>query len=369
MDKNTSNLGAEAKQRLVDFVGKIDKRLAEFWQGEIEKNFGFSAEQKRLTKEILLHASEHNLRTSKRLRSALVYYGWKLGVSDLDNTIIEEEKIWKACEAVELIHTALLMHDDFMDMDKVRRGKPTTQEFFANGDLHYGNSMAVCTGDVVLCLGFERFLELKSEGTEVSMALRQLMRGIANTALGQALDGYLQKNKIASEEDIIALQISKTGIYTYENPLLSGAILSKLDEEAVDILRRYSREAGIAFQMQDDILGVFGDEERTGKSSDSDIRQGKITMMYLKTIEKLSSEDKEVFLSLWGNNKINRSEIEWIKTKIIEVGAKEMSVFLARDYANRAVEIITELRGNKKVNQLAVDFLEGIARYIVERGV
>lgn len=361
MNNVSDNLGNLAKDKLIDFVGKIDKRLEEYWDGEVSAGFGFGQEQKGLVREMLLHAKEHNLRASKRIRSAFVHCAYKLNQKE------ESSEIWKVAEAVEMIHTALLMHDDFMDRDSVRRGKPTTQAFFAKGDLHYGDSMAVCVGDAVLCLGFERFLESDLPKDQVKKALKQLLRGITNTAFGQAFDTSLAKVKSFTEQMVLDLHQAKTAIYTYENPLVSGAILGDASDEVIEVLKNYSKYGGVAFQLQDDILGMFGNEEKTGKSNNSDLLQAKVTLLIVKTLENGSVEQKDSLLKVWGKEG-SEEDIEAAKKAIKESGSYDYSIKKARSLALLAVEEARKLR-TMDLNRESVDFLEGIAQYMVEREV
>src|SRR3989344_9042815 len=127
-------LSQKAKKTLIAYVGKIDKMLAEYWDSEVKQNFGFNERQKEVVREMLLHAKEHNLRPAKRARGAFVNFAYELSGQKSD------ERVWKAAMAVEIVHTALLMHDDFMDRDEVRRGGPTTHKYYqkrADGNLHY----------------------------------------------------------------------------------------------------------------------------------------------------------------------------------------------------------------------------------------
>lgn len=356
-------LAIEAKKSLMDFVEKIDGKLKLFWKEESDKKFGFNDTQKALVDKMLSHGEEHNLRVGKRLRASFVYYAYLLGNKGEIN-----EEIWKAAEAVEIVHTALLMHDDFMDRDEVRRSKPTTQVFFADGDSHYGDCMAVNLGDVVLCLGFERLLDCDFAVEKVKAAMKKMLRGIANTAYGQAYDVSLPRLGELTEEKVMSLHRAKTAIYTYENPLFIGGILSGIETDALEVLRQYSVDGGVAFQLQDDILGVFGDEEKTGKSANSDLVQGKVTLLAVKVLEMGSEMQKEAFLKVWGKPDADSAETEAAKKAIKESGAYEYSVEVARNLAKRAVESAFKLR-SMNLNPVAIDYLEGIALYMVEREV
>ncbi len=350
----------DIKQELVKIVKRCDKDLGEYWEKEISKSFGFNERQKKLIKKLLIHAKEHNLRPAKRLRAALVYFGYKLTKSKID------ERILAPMRAVELVHTALLVQDDVMDQDEIRRGRPTTHRLLANGDKHYGESMAYCLGDAVLTLGFEELLRAKYEKEAVNEALGVMLRGITNTVYGQIYDISLEKYDKWNDDDILALHKAKTAIYTYRNPLLVGAILGKADKKTLDILEDYSMKAGVAFQIQDDILGMFGDSEKTGKSESSDLLQGKVTLLTVKTLTDGSEEEKRSLLKVWGKRKAKISDIEKAKEAIRLSGALDYSKRVSQKLAEEAMEISKKIK-NKKTDTEAAEFIEGVARYMVER--
>ncbi len=359
-----NQLAEGAKKTLEGYVKEMDRRLGDWWDGEIEKEFGFSLRQRAVVKEMLIHGREHNLRAAKRLRGSLVNYGFQLSGRKID------DRVWRAAMAMELVHTALLMHDDFMDEDEVRRGGPTTHVFYGQkrGDVHYGESMAVNSGDAVLCLGFEELLSCGFESDRARMAMKQMLRGITNTAYGQAYDVTLEVEKEWKEEDVLVLHRAKTAIYTFENPLLIGAILGGVSEDVKQILNEYSVDAGVAFQLQDDILGAFGSSAETGKSVSSDLKQGKCTMLVLKVLEKGSAEQRRVIKKVWGNRRAGDKEVSEAKEVIEETGSLAYSRELARKLAGQAAVTVGRLRELGMESQ-AVDYIQGIAEYMVERKV
>lgn len=359
--KANSGLDKKAKETLMGYVGIIDGVLRKYWEEELGNGFGFNQREKEVVKKILLHSQEHNLRSAKRLRGSLVHYGYLLNGE-------ETKEIEKAEVAVELVHTALLMHDDFMDEDSLRRGQVTTHKFFEEGDKHYGESMAVTVGDAVLCLGYELMTKIGLNQGRVIEAMRQLQRGVVNTAFGQAYDISLQKMNQWTEDDVVSLHKAKTAIYTYENPLLIGAILGGSSKEVVEKLKEYSMDGGVAFQLQDDILGVFGDEEDTGKSADSDLLHGKCTLLALKTLEMGDSGQKKDFEKVWGKVLATEEDVLKAKKAIVDSGSYKYSVDLAVDFAAKAQKTASDLR-QMKVNLESVDYLEGIAMYMVNRKV
>ncbi len=367
-----NSLGTQAKIKLNELALSVDMRLEKYWNEEINKEFGFEKKQKYLINKVLRHAKEHNLRQAKRLRAAFVYYGYRLG-KELNKRRSQEiekidEGVWRVMEGVELVQTALLMHDDFMDEDLLRRGLPTTQIYFGGKDKHYGDSMAVNVGDVVLCLGYERILACELEAKRVLEVGKILMRGITNTAFGQIYDVTLPKLGELTEEKVMAVHRAKTAIYTFQNPLMIGGVLAGLPNKALDILREYSDIGGVAFQLQDDLLGMFGEVNKTGKSVNSDLLQGKCTLLIAKTIELGSEEQKRNLLKAWGNKKATEQEINKAKEAIKDSGSYEYSLKKIKTMANKAIIVINRLNA-MELNSEAINFLKGIMKYIVKREV
>jgi len=354
-----TDLAVKAKATLENFVPLIDKRLAKYFDQEIKLDFGFNQRQKSVVKEMLLHAKEHNLRPAKRIRASFVYYGYLLGKTGVTDSV------WTAAMAAEVVHTALLMHDDFMDRDIVRRGGPTTHKYYEakTNNPHYGNSMAVDTGDAVLCAGFDLLAGIADKNV-----VRQMLRAIVNTAHGQAYDITLETLGKWQENDVIDLHKAKTAIYTYENPLKIGGLMAGIPEEALEILHDYAMDGGVAFQLQDDILGVFGTPEKTGKSADSDLLQGKCTMLVLKVFNDGTDGQQNAVRKVWGKLDASRKDLDNAKQAVIDSGSLKYSNDLAREYAAKAANTASGLR-SLNLNAEAIDYIQGIAEYMVNRKV
>ncbi len=336
-----------AVRLLKEYVPQIDARIAKYFDKEIKRGFGFNARQIKLVKEILGHSREYILRPTKRLRASFVHYGYKLSGKEPDG------RVWRAAVGVELVHAGILMHDDFMDQDEFRRGGPTTHKYFEEKfgrDEHYGEAMAVNVGDALMFLGCELIDD------------RHIFRAIANTAYGQAYDVSLEKFGKWTEDDVLTVHKAKTAIYTYENPLFIGAHLAGLSKKTFEILHDYAMDGGVAFQLRDDVLGVFGDPKETGKSADSDLRQGKCTLLVLKAL------DRPEVRKVWGDKRASEKDIEAAKQAIKESGSLEYSLNLMRKLAGKAAKTAAKLR-ELKSNPEAINYLQGIAEYVVERGV
>ncbi|MEK7168783.1 MAG: polyprenyl synthetase family protein [Patescibacteria group bacterium] len=357
------------KAKLLDFVKLIDKELTNYFKEELKNIFGVSKKEKELNINIMKHIMEHNLRPAKRLRGSFIYYGYRLFKND------KESEIKKVAMSIELIHTALLMHDDFMDQDDTRRGKPTSHEYYKDYHIknkfrfssqHYGESMAVTVGDTALMLGFEILGKSNFDTNLKINALNRTFRGITNTTYGQTFDITLEGKGVAMEKDITDLHLAKTAIYTYENPLHIGAILAGADKKDLEILSRYAIPAGVGFQLQDDMLGLFGDTEKTGKPAHSDLRQGKMTLLIIKALEWANKEQKAKLLSIWGNRNLTDSDANIARQIVKDTGSLDYSIKTAHKWVKKAQKAIPEMQ-KLKWNRESIDYLDGIAQYMVER--
>lgn len=366
-----SDLSLQAKNKLKELVERLDARLEQYFAGELDHLFGPSEKVRNLTKLVWEHIREHNLRPAKRLRGSFIYYGYQLlGGRDFDAAL-------KAAMSIELVHTALLMHDDFMDRDEMRRGAPTSQVYFRElhqknhwwgNPTHYGEALAIDAGDIALLAGHEILARSPFPADIRLEALARMLRGIVNTGFGQAYDLTLQAEGGGQEQDVFDLHWSKTAIYTYENPLHIGAVLAGAREADLKLLSEYAQPGGIAFQLQDDILGLFGDPEETGKSDFSDLIQRKVTQLVIKALELGDASQKKRLEELWGKKDLQAEEAEIFRQIIVDSGSLEYSRQTAVRFAREA-KAVTEKMLEKGWNPEAVAYLAGIAQYMIERDV
>jgi geranylgeranyl diphosphate synthase type I len=205
----------------------------------------------------------------------------------------------KAAAAMELFHSAFLIHDDIMDDDPLRRGKPSIhvqyralagKKGFADAP-GFGRAAALCAGDVLIFMGLEILASLKSPAAVKSRVLALFGRELAHVGPAQVQDVYSGKTRRAvSRNDIFRLYTYKTARYTYSLPLSAGALLAGAGPGALRALEDIGRDLGLVFQIKDDELGQFGSAEATGKPVGSDIGEGKKTLYYLYLIRARGSK-------------------------------------------------------------------------------
>jgi geranylgeranyl diphosphate synthase type I len=218
----------------------------------------------------------------------------------------------KAAAAMELFHSAFLIHDDIMDDDPLRRGQPSLHVQYRtlaeteglSDSAGFGRGAALCAGDVLLFLGYEILSTLTSASAVKTGVQRLFARELAHVGPAQVQDVYSAKTRRAvSREDIIRLYTYKTALYTFSLPLSVGARLAGAGPKILMELSEIGRELGLIFQIKDDELGQFGDERATGKPVGSDVGEGKKTLYYFYLKKALDSAPSPKALFIYGKRR------------------------------------------------------------------
>ena len=237
--------------------------------------------------EKLQKASEHLIKAGgKKIRPALVILTCQAVGGNVEEAL-------KTAAAVELIHTFSLIHDDIMDEDDMRRGKPSVHVL-------WGEPMAILAGDTLFSKAFETILETRIDGVSyerVVGALKTVVDSCTKICEGQAFDMCFEGNFDVGEDEYMQMIYMKTGALIAA-ATKSGAIVGGGSPEQVEALAEYGRLIGLAFQIQDDYLDVVSDEEDLGKPVGSDVVEGKMTLMVVNALSKASPEDKDELISI-----------------------------------------------------------------------
>lgn len=241
------------------------------------------------------------LNGGKRIRPLNVWAGF-LAARGVEKSGEKLEAVLDAAASLEFIQACALIHDDIIDSSDTRRGFPTVhravEKFHGDSHLegdsaHFGESVAILAGDLALVWA-EDMLQDSGLSPEALSRARDAWRGMRTEVIGgQLLDIYLEAQASESLELANAVNRFKTAAYTIERPLHLGASLAGADEELIQALRNYGHDIGIAFQLRDDLLGVFGDPRITGKPAGDDIREGKRTVLLSLALERADKNDPE----------------------------------------------------------------------------
>jgi geranylgeranyl diphosphate synthase type I len=260
----------------------------------------------------------------KRFRPIFAYLGY------LGTGAAPSEKVLRACAALELVHVCALIHDDVMDGSDTRRNKPALHKRFeklhrtngyAGESEKFGVAAAILLGDLALSWSDEMLSEsgLSSADTQRAAPLFYEMR--AELMAGQYLDvleGAIATSHLERSRKIARF---KSGKYSIERPLQFGAALAGKFPELQTLFSNYGLPLGEAFQLRDDILGVFGDSALTGKPAGDDIREGKRTVLMALAASRMSDTSHSILKSALGNPNLDDSQVAQIQELVKDSGA------------------------------------------------
>ncbi|KQU02637.1 geranylgeranyl pyrophosphate synthase [Rhodococcus sp. Leaf7] len=272
------------------------------------------------------------LRGGKRIRPAFAWTGW-IGAGG-DPHSVEADAALDVFAALEFVQGCALVHDDIIDCSSTRRGFPTVHVTFAerhraagwSGDSDkYGESVAIILGDLALTWADDlvRFAALDADAarrlTPVWSAMRTEVLG------GQLLDIAVEARGDDSLEAALQIDRYKTAAYTVERPLLIGAALAGAGEDLQSVYSTFGADIGVAFQLRDDLLGVFGDPAVTGKPSGDDLREGKRTVLMAAALGEAdrSAPAAAARLRAGLGTDISDEEVDVLRAHIVDLGAVE----------------------------------------------
>ncbi len=315
---------------------KVEEYLREFFQNKRKELEHWSSRE---ACEVL---EEYTLRGGKRIRAILMILGYKLFGGD-------DEEIIKAASSLELIQSYLLIHDDIMDESELRRGKATVHKIYEDFHLHrgyggnpqrFGENMGIVLGDLANAYAIEILSSSDFSPERKIKAIEKLNEIIEYTGYGQIIDIYSSMVDNFSEEDLLLLHKYKTARYTIEGPLVMGSILAGYTGEGVE---KFAIPVGVAFQLQDDILGLFGSEEKLGKPVTSDLAEGKKTLLIIKALERGNKEQRREILSALGNPAVTMEQLERIREIVKNTGSLQYSMELAEKLVNEGKNALKDL--------------------------
>jgi geranylgeranyl diphosphate synthase, type II len=318
---------------------QVDGVLDRFFSLAKNRAAAFGPDYVRLWEELELSATG-----GKRFRPRMVFCAYQsLGGTDLEAAAY-------IGAAFELLHTALIVHDDVIDHDFIRRGMPNVSGSYRDRALaegaspaaaeHRGISAAVIAGDLALFNAY-RLIDRSGVGDVIRERLVEVMDdALFASAAGELIDvDFSHLTAMPRVDDILTMERLKTAVYSFECPLQAGAILAGASEQIVATLADFGREIGVAYQIVDDLLGVFGQESETGKTTIGDLREGKRTVLisYATTTKEWAQIEP-----LIGKLDLSEGEADHVRTLLVQSGARAFAEGLARYYANRALSRLAD---------------------------
>lgn len=347
---------------LKQFKTEFDPKLRAYFDARIKDVHQENA----LVAEALEHTKKISLSGGKRLRPAFMLAGYQAAEGE------DAERLINTSIAVELIHMFLLMHDDVIDRDCLRHGVPTLHDHYADwgerflnlsDGTHFGNSIAIIVGDMLFAFGNDVLFRSGFPEKVVLEALSKTQKIVSYTGIGEASDIYFEYKREATSAEVLKLYEQKTARYTFEGPLHLGAILAGKGEELLSPLSHYALPLGTAFQIQDDLLGIFGNEQRIGKPIGSDIQEGKLTLLVTTVFERSKVYRQELADILTKGKLLTRSDIDRFRTIVTESGA----VAHVKELAERSIREARTALEQLSIPMPSKSFLVGVTDYMLKR--
>jgi len=293
-----------------------------------------------------LEALEELLAAGKRLRPAFCYWGWR-GAGGADGP-----PILAAAAALELLHASALVHDDVMDGSDTRRGRPSLHRRFAARHAEqrwrgspeaFGTGAAILLGDLLLSWtdGMYRASGLPDDALRRGQAVLDLMR--TEVIAGQYLDLLGQASGDETVESALRVVQYKTAKYTIERPLHLGAALAGFPDGPVPAaFSAYGLPLGVAYQLRDDVLGVFGDPAQTGKPAGDDVREGKRTVLLAIARARAGGAQARIIDERLGDPQLDEAGVAEVRAVITDTGALAACETMISEHVAQAVAALGE---------------------------
>lgn len=316
----------------------------------------------------LFDVAEPLLDRGKRLRAGFLAAGWRLfGGQELHEAEV------RAGAGLELFQLAALIHDDLMDSSPKRRGLPAAHHQFAS--IHkdrgmtanrqtFGNAGALLLGDFLLVAAESELQAALDAAPEHAVAARAVFEEMmAEVTFGQYLDIYAQSAPWSPDPQVDVERAqrvirSKSARYSVEHPLVLGAVMAGAPQEGITAVREIGLPVGEAFQLRDDVLGVFGDPSVTGKPAGDDLREGKRTLLVTLAMTSASRDEVDYLQANLGNADLTDADVERIRHILTTSGAVDHVEAIIAQRSEVAIEAITRLDADSQNTQILLRLAE-----------
>lgn len=311
-----------------DLPGQVRSSLAEYLRARSAETAELDPAVDSAAREL----AEFVLGGGKRIRPTFAWWGWRAAGGSASGE--QATAMLRVATALELLQACALVHDDLIDDSDTRRGKPTMHRAFeqrhradgyrGDGD-RFGMAAAVLLGDLALSWADDRLHSAGLPAEALVRTLRPWQAMRTEVLAGQYLDVLGQFREDETPQAALRICRLKSASYTVQRPLELGAEAAGADEATLNSLRHFGSDIGVAFQLRDDLLGVFGDPKLTGKPAGDDLREGKRTLLVAEAVATARERDDQRALDLLrgvlADPELDETRIERAMQLLTELGA------------------------------------------------
>jgi geranylgeranyl diphosphate synthase, type I len=300
----------------------------------------------RISPDIASLLKDFVLRPGKRVRPVLFVASY-LGFAKK-----ARPGLYTSCLSIELLHDFMLIHDDIIDKSDTRRGKPSMHRMIDRriagfrGLKFNGQDLSIVIGDILYAVAIHTFLAIQEEPTRKEKGLKRFIEAAMYTGSGEFIELMYGLENIAamSKQDIYKIYDYKTACYTFACPLSIGAILGGASDEDVQRLFDYGIYLGRAFQVKDDILGMFGDEKKIGKSVLTDLQESKKTLLVYYAFKNATDRDRSAIKRILAKGTVDRRDLEEMRAIIRRSGALEKASAEIAAWLKKSSQLLADCR-------------------------
>jgi geranylgeranyl diphosphate synthase type II len=281
----------------------------------------------------------------KRMRPLLVLMGCKVFSEDISQAI-------HPAIGIEVFHNFTLLHDDIMDNAPIRRGKPSVHT-------KWNSNIAILSGDAMMILAYQELC--KTDSSVLSQVLEVFNKIALEVCEGQQLDMDFETSENVSIADYVNMIRLKTAV-VLGGGLKVGAIIGKADAEQANLLYQFGLNTGIAFQLQDDILDIYGESQKVGKQKGGDIISSKKTFLLLKALE-LAEGEQSKDLRKWLKSDAETEKVNAVTEIYDQLGIRKLAEERMWQYYNEGISNLNQVRGN----DVWIDMLRAFSHNLMHR--
>lgn len=335
---------------------ETDKRIDKLFTQKVKEGTKIDSEYRKLLEK--MHALI--MRGGKRIRPFLAVVGYRIAGGTDINTCLD------VVVSLELLHNFMLIHDDVMDNDTRRYGGLNINGYYERqfarrmdqeSAKQLGNAMAILAGDVNHSLAFE-CINNAALDLEIRQSLINYLATITfKEAGGQQLDVLGAVKNTWSVKHLERVYVYKTALYSITYPLQFGMLLGA-DKSKFSLAEEYGKHVGIAFQLHDDLLGLYGTERQIGKPVGSDLEEGKKTLVFAYAKQLASPKQWRTLESYMHKPGISFADVQKVRAILDDCGAHSKAVVAAQRHVDVAVKIVTQSKLEPELKTLLIDFAE-----------
>ncbi len=329
-----------------ELISKINKGLKKLLK-DADRRYSLGL----ISDELLRCTGEFVLRKGKRIRPLLFVLSYK---GYAGKRASRDTDLFVSAASIELLHDYMLIHDDVIDNSSLRRGKPTLHKVFdakikLPDKARIGTQLAIVAGDILFALAIEAFLKIDEKMERKEKALKKLVETAAYTGAGEFIDVVFGHKTIdqLSQEDIFLTYTLKTAKYTFECPLVMGAMLAGAAQKEIRKLSALGLAAGQAFQIYDDFLDLFATEKVIGKPILTDLAESKKTLLVFKAYANLKKNQRKRFKAILEKQDKTAADLEEVRRIVISSGSYDFCLKKMSSLQERAIRLCASLKIKK----------------------